>query len=74
MAVGETTTLLGWGVGLFTWDGILHLILPAVSSLHHAAAVHPAGAPEMLEQLSSEYVKFARAKGWTTTRSTTSTP
>ncbi|MBC8673981.1 ABC transporter permease [Aeromonas hydrophila] len=61
---GETYNLLGWESGFFTWDGIKHLILPLRGALlHHAAAVHPAGALRDAGQLSSEYVKFARAKG-----------
>ncbi|PNW68468.1 MULTISPECIES: ABC transporter permease [Aeromonas] len=61
---GETRNLLGWESGFFTWDGILHLILPAVSlsSIMLPLFIRLVRS-EMLEQLSSEYVKFARAKG-----------
>ena len=61
---GETYNLLGWESGFFTWDGILHLILPAVSlsSIMLPLFIRLVRS-EMLEQLSSEYVKFARAKG-----------
>ncbi|WP_429196765.1 ABC transporter permease, partial [Aeromonas veronii] len=61
---GETRNLLGWESGFFTWDGIKHLILPAVSlsSIMLPLFIRLVRS-EMLEQLSSEYVKFARAKG-----------
>ncbi|MFA7832018.1 ABC transporter permease [Aeromonas dhakensis] len=61
---GETHNLLGWESGFFTWDGIKHLILPCVSlsSIMLPLFIRLVRS-EMLEQLSSEYVKFARAKG-----------
>ncbi|ENY73044.1 ABC transporter permease [Aeromonas diversa] len=61
---GETANLLGWDSGFFTLDGILHLILPsiALSSIMLPLFIRLVRS-EMLEQLSSEYVKFARAKG-----------
>ena len=61
---GETLNLLGWDSGFFTWDGIKHLILPSValSSIILPLFIRLVRA-EMLEVLSSEYVKFAWAKG-----------
>ncbi|MDA1379937.1 ABC transporter permease [Plesiomonas shigelloides subsp. oncorhynchi] len=61
---GETANVLGWDSGFFTWDGIKHLILPsiALSSIMLPLFIRLVRS-EMLEQLSSEYVKFARAKG-----------
>ena len=61
---GETINLLGWNSGFFTWDGIKHLILPSValSSIMLPLFIRLVRA-EMLEVLSSEYVKFAWAKG-----------
>lgn len=61
---GETMDLLGWDSGFFTWDGIKHLILPSValSSIMLPLFIRLVRA-EMLEVLSSEYVKFAWAKG-----------
>ncbi|MGL5948371.1 MAG: ABC transporter permease [Aeromonas sp.] len=61
---GETANVLGWQSGLFTVDGLLHLILPAISlsSIMLPLFIRLVRS-EMLEQLSSEYVKFARAKG-----------
>ncbi|MEI6897285.1 MAG: ABC transporter permease [Psychromonas sp.] len=61
---GETVNILGWESGFFTTDGLLHLILPCVSL---ASIMLPLFIrlvrSEMLEALSSEYVKFAIAKG-----------
>ena len=61
---GRIDNLLGWESGFITWDGILHLVLPAVSlsSIMLPLFIRLVRS-EMLEQLSSEYVKFARAKG-----------
>ncbi|GLS90801.1 peptide ABC transporter permease [Psychromonas marina] len=61
---GETVNILGWHSGFFTKDGLLHLVLPCVSL---ASIMLPLFIrlvrSEMLEALSSEYVKFATAKG-----------
>jgi len=61
---GETVEILGWQSGFFTKDGLLHLVLPCVSL---ASIMLPLFIrlvrSEMLEALSSEYVKFATAKG-----------
>ncbi|QUJ67552.1 ABC transporter permease [Photobacterium sp. GJ3] len=61
---GETANVLGWNSGFFTLDGLAHLILPSVSL---ASIMLPLFIrlvrSEMLEALSTEYVKFARAKG-----------
>jgi peptide/nickel transport system permease protein len=61
---GETVNIMGWGTGFLTVDGFLHLILPSISL---ASIMLPLFIrlvrSEMLEALSSEYVKFAKAKG-----------
>lgn len=61
---GETVNIFGWHSGFFTKDGLLHLVLPCVSL---ASIMLPLFIrlvrSEMLEALSSEYVKFATAKG-----------
>ncbi|MCE0493707.1 ABC transporter permease [Vibrio salinus] len=61
---GQTVDLLGWESGYFTLDGLKHLILPCVSL---ASIMLPLFIrlvrSEMLEVLSSEYIKFAKAKG-----------
>jgi peptide/nickel transport system permease protein len=61
---GETVSILGWETGLLTTDGLLHLVLPCISL---ASIMLPLFIrlvrSEMLEALSSEYVKFATAKG-----------
>ncbi len=61
---GTTTDILGWDSGLFNLDGLKHLILPSVAL---ASIMLPLFIrlvrSEMLEVLSSEYVKFCHAKG-----------
>ena len=61
---GETLNLLGWDSGFFTIEGLKHLILPSValSSIMLPLFIRLVRA-EMLEVLSSEYIKFAWAKG-----------
>lgn len=61
---GETVNWLGWESGLFTIDGLLHLILPAIalSSIMLPLFIRLVRA-EMLEALGAEYIRFAKAKG-----------
>ncbi|PID66559.1 MAG: ABC transporter permease [Gammaproteobacteria bacterium] len=61
---GDTTAPFGWDSGLFNWDGISHLILPAValSSIMLPLFIRLVRS-EMLEALSAEYIRFAYAKG-----------
>lgn len=62
---GETVTVLGfWESGLFSADGLEHLILPSISlaSIMLPLFIRLIRA-EMMEVLQSEYVKFAWAKG-----------
>ncbi len=61
---GETVNLLGWESGFFTLDGLRHLVLPSIAL---ASILLPLFIrlvrSEMLEVMSSEYIKFAQAKG-----------
>jgi peptide/nickel transport system permease protein len=61
---GQTVNIGGWESGLVTWDGIKHLILPAVSlsSIMLPLFIRLIRS-EMMEVLESEYIKFAWAKG-----------
>lgn len=61
---GETINIGGWETGLLTWDGIKHLILPAISlsSIMLPLFIRLIRS-EMMEVLESEYIKFAWAKG-----------
>lgn len=61
---GETVNLLGWESGFFTLDGLRHLVLPsiALASIMLPLFIRLVRS-EMLEVLSSEYIKFAQAKG-----------
>ena len=62
---GEIVPIWGyWSSNYFSLDGLAHLIMPAIalSSIMLPLFIRLVRA-EMLEVLSSEYVKFARAKG-----------
>lgn len=62
---GEIVHVWGyWSTNFASWDGFVHIIMPAIalSSIMLPLFIRLVRA-EMLEVLSSEYVKFARAKG-----------
>ena len=62
---GEVVHIFGyWKTNFLSVDGLLHIIMPAIalSSIMLPLFIRLVRA-EMLEELSSEYVKFARAKG-----------
>jgi peptide/nickel transport system permease protein len=62
---GEIVHVWGyWSSNFLSWDGFAHIIMPsiALSSIMLPLFIRLVRA-EMLEVLSSEYVKFARAKG-----------
>lgn len=62
---GELVHVFGsWDSGFFTWDGILHLVMPsiALSSIMLPLFIRLIRS-EMMEVLQSEYVRFAWAKG-----------
>ena len=55
-----------WNSGLLTADGLLHLVLPALTlSLFQITLVLRLVRAEMLEVLRTDYIKFARARGLT---------
>ena len=61
---GETVAFGSWTSGLFTVDGWLHLILPAITlSVFQLALILRLVRAEMLEVLRTDYIKFARARG-----------
>ena len=67
---GDTVTLpWGWDTGFLTLDGLAHLILPSLtlSSIMLPLFIRLIRA-EMMETMGTDYVRFARAKGLSTTR------
>ena len=61
---GETVEVFGIGLSILTWDGLKHIILPALNlSIFAMALLVRLVRAGMLETLSLDYVKFARAKG-----------
>jgi len=66
---GNTTEILGISVSLLTWDGIKHILMPAVNlALHPLALIIRLTRSGMMETLLLDFVKFARAKGLTNKR------
>ena len=63
---GDTINIGWWTSGLFTWDGLKHLILPSITlCLFQLTLVLRLVRSEMLEVLRADYIKFARARGLT---------
>jgi peptide/nickel transport system permease protein len=66
---GETVSLLGIQVSFLTWDGLKHLLLPALNlslfKMSLTIRLARAGTREVIHQ---DYIKFARAKGLSSRR------
>ena len=61
---GETVEVLGIPVSILTWDGFVHILLPAFNlSLLKMALIIRLTRAGMREVMLTDYVKFARAKG-----------
>ncbi len=66
---GDTVPFLGMQVSFLTWDGLQHLLLPAINlslfKLSLVIRLARAGTREIVHQ---DYIKFARAKGLSESR------
>ena len=66
---GQTVTIMGLEISFFTWDGLKHLLMPAINlallKISLVIRLSRAGTREVVLQ---DYVKFARAKGLSTRR------
>ncbi len=66
---GDTVPFLGIQVSFLTWDGLQHLLLPAINlslfKLSLVIRLARAGTREVIHQ---DYIKFARAKGLSESR------
>ncbi|MCW0002169.1 ABC transporter permease [Pararhizobium sp. YC-54] len=61
---GETVNILGVPLSFLTWDGLRHLLLPALTmSIYKAALIVRLVRAATRETVMQEYVRFARAKG-----------
>jgi peptide/nickel transport system permease protein len=61
---GETGTVLGIETSFATWDGIRHLILPAMNlALFKLALIIRLTSSAMRETLTMDFIDYARAKG-----------
>lgn len=66
---GATVKLLGMPVSFLTWDGIRHLILPAINlSFFMLTLIIRLTRAGTREVVMSDYIKYARAKGLRTGR------
>jgi peptide/nickel transport system permease protein len=69
MGRGETVSVFGIEWSFLTWDGLKHLLLPAVNlSLFSFALVIRLTRAGIQETMPLDFVKYARAKGLSTTR------
>ena len=61
---GETATIFGITTSLATWDGLRHVFMPALNlALFKLSLVIRLTRAGMRENMLTDYVKFARAKG-----------
>jgi peptide/nickel transport system permease protein len=61
---GEVVSIGGFTTGLFSWAGIRHLILPALTlAIFQLTLIMRLVRTEMLEVLRTDYIRFARARG-----------
>lgn len=61
---GETRAVFGIGFSFLTWDGLRHLLLPAMNlSLFQASLLFRLTRAHVMETLHQEYIRFARARG-----------
>ncbi len=66
---GDTTSLLGVQVSFLTWDGLRHLLLPALNlALFKISLVIRLARAGTREVALQDYIKFARAKGLRSSR------
>lgn len=66
---GQTSAFLGVQVSFLNWDGLRHLLLPAVNlALFKLALVTRLARAGTREAALQDYVRFARAKGLSSTR------
>lgn len=61
---GDTVNIAGWTTGLLTRDGLVHMVLPAITlAIFQLTLIMRLVRSEMLEVLRTDYIKFARARG-----------
>ncbi|RYE34705.1 MAG: ABC transporter permease [Hyphomicrobiales bacterium] len=61
---GETVKLGFWTTGLLTWSGLKALILPGITlALYQLTLIMRLVRSELIDVLSSDYIRFARARG-----------
>lgn len=66
---GDTVEVLGMRLSFLTWDGLAHLFMPALNlALFKLSLLIRLTRAQVREAVLQDYVKFARAKGLSTSR------
>jgi peptide/nickel transport system permease protein len=66
---GQTVTVFGIPWSFLTWDGLRHMLMPALNlSLYNISLILRLSRAGVREVLPMDFVKFARAKGLSTSR------
>ena len=61
---GDTIQILGVSVSILTWDGLQHVVMPALNlAVFQASLIIRLTRSAVREHLQLEYVKYARARG-----------
>jgi peptide/nickel transport system permease protein len=61
---GEVVQIGWWSSGLLTLDGLLHIVMPAITlAVFQLTLIMRLVRAEMLEVLRTDYIRFARARG-----------
>ena len=61
---GEVVMLGGWGTGFLTGSGLRSLVLPGITlAMYQLTLIMRLVRSEMIDVLSSDYIRFARARG-----------
>jgi peptide/nickel transport system permease protein len=61
---GETIEILGVPVSILTWDGLQHIVMPALNlAVFQASLIIRLARSAVREHLQLDYVKYARARG-----------
>jgi len=61
---GDVVHVGGWTTGFLTWTGLTSLILPAITlALYQLTLIMRLVRAEMIDVLSSDYIRFAKARG-----------
>ena len=61
---GETVSIGGFSVSFLTWDGLSHLLMPAINlALFKVSLIIRLTRAGMMETMQQDFIKFAKSKG-----------